>query len=129
MKCAVCLEKNLCQLARSSKAPHVLELRERRAVLWGMHLGTAAIIFACTGMAYFLSQVQLIASVFSLHVQAKLLEYQSFTRLRAVLWQMYLVTAAIINACTGMAYFLSQVQLTCWTLCLPLLVSFQGMLE
>ena len=39
-----------------------------------------------------------------------LLMYQSFARPRAVLWQMYLVTAAIIYACTGMAYFLSQVQ-------------------
>ena len=37
--------------------------------------------------------------------------YQSFARPHAVLCQ-YLVTAAIIHACTGMAHFLSQVQLT-----------------
>ena len=35
--------------------------------------------------------------------------YQSFAQPRAVLWQMYVVTAAIIYACMGIAYTLSQV--------------------
>ena len=34
--------------------------------------------------------------------------YTSFAQPRAVLWQMYVVTAAVIYACTGTAYFLSQ---------------------
>ena len=35
--------------------------------------------------------------------------YTSFAQPRAVLWQMYFVTAAVIYACMGTAYFLSQV--------------------
>jgi hypothetical protein len=38
-----------------------------------------------------------------------LIMYYSFSQPRAVLWQVYLVTCAIYYACTGMAYFLSQV--------------------
>lgn len=35
--------------------------------------------------------------------------YYSFAQPRAIIWQMYLVTYAIMYACTGMAYLLSQV--------------------
>ena len=35
--------------------------------------------------------------------------YYSFAQPRAVIWQMYLCTVAIVYACTGTAYFLSQV--------------------
>ncbi|KAK9815993.1 hypothetical protein WJX74_001345 [Apatococcus lobatus] len=34
--------------------------------------------------------------------------YYSFAQPRAIIWQMYLVTYAIMYACTGMAYLLSQ---------------------
>ena len=37
--------------------------------------------------------------------------YYSFAQPRAIIWQMYLVTYAIMYACTGMAYLLSQVKL------------------
>ena len=36
--------------------------------------------------------------------------YYSFAQPRAVIWQMYLCTAAIVYACTGTAYLLSQVR-------------------
>lgn len=35
--------------------------------------------------------------------------WHSFASPRAAVWQMYLVTAAIVYACTGQAYLLSQV--------------------
>lgn len=35
--------------------------------------------------------------------------YYSFSQPRAVIWQMYVVTVAIVYCCTGTAYFLSQV--------------------
>jgi hypothetical protein len=38
-----------------------------------------------------------------------LVMYYTFSQPRAVVWQMYVVTAAIYYACTGMAYVLSQV--------------------
>jgi hypothetical protein len=34
--------------------------------------------------------------------------YYTFSQPRAVVWQMYVVTAAIYYACTGVAYTLSQ---------------------
>ena len=48
-----------------------------------------------------------------------LVMYQSFARPRAVLWQMFLVTAAIIYACTGMAYLLSQARALALSMRLP----------
>jgi hypothetical protein len=45
-----------------------------------------------------------------------LVMYYTFSQPRAVVWQMYVVTAAIYYACTGMAYTLSQVHhLVCLT--------------
>jgi hypothetical protein len=38
-----------------------------------------------------------------------LVMYYTFSQPRAVVWQMFVVTAAIYYACTGMAYMLSQV--------------------
>ena len=35
--------------------------------------------------------------------------YYSFAQPRAVIWQMYLCTVAIVYACTGTAYLMSQV--------------------
>ena len=36
--------------------------------------------------------------------------YYSFAQPRAVPWQMYLVTVAIMYCCTGTAYFIGQVR-------------------
>ena len=45
--------------------------------------------------------------------------YYSFAQPRAIIWQMYLVTYAIMYACTGMAYLLSQVTISsCAAQCL-----------
>lgn len=40
--------------------------------------------------------------------------YYSFAQPRAVIWQMYLCTVAIVYACTGTAYLMSQVSAV-WT--------------
>ena len=37
--------------------------------------------------------------------------YYSFAQPRAVIWQMYLCTVAIVYACTGTAYLMSQVHI------------------
>ena len=39
--------------------------------------------------------------------------YYSFAQPRAVIWQMYLCTVAIVYACTGTAYLMSQVSTSC----------------
>ena len=58
--------------------------------------------------AYFLALDSLDHGGTLLRSAVYLAAWYSFASPRAVVWQMYLVTAAIVYACTGQAYLLSQ---------------------
>lgn len=60
-------------------------------------------------LAFFLALDSVDAVLSLIHSAVYLVMWYSFAVPRAVVWQMYAVTAATVYACTGMAYLLSQV--------------------
>jgi len=69
---------------------------------------TPKLFFSCR-FAFFLAQDTFDHTGTLLKSLLYMVMYYSFAQPRAVIWQMYLCTVAIVYACTGTAYLMSQV--------------------